>query len=178
MSVVELKERDWLDGQLPQQVGPVTLHGVNMGPMWSVAPYAGKQAACVQALAKVAIEWPEQGRATAGAMWFGLGQVMVQGAVMPAMPAAVTDQSDAWACISVKGDAIAVLARLVPADLRAPEGTVWRTLVGHMTAHITCVERDVYDVMVMRSMAATLLHDLTEAANAVAARQGPLDSGH
>jgi len=168
--VVELNERDWLDGQLPREVGPVTLHGVTMGPMWSVSPFAGQQAACVAALAKIAVAWPARGRATAGAMWFGLDQVMVQGAVMPAMPAAVTDQSDAWACICVKGDAVAVLARLVPVDLRAPEGTVWRTLVGHMTAHITCVAEDAYDVMVMRSMAGTLLHDLTTAAQAVAAR--------
>jgi sarcosine oxidase subunit gamma len=39
-----------------------------------------------------------------------------------------------------------------------------------MPAHITRVSADVYEVMVMRSMAQTLLHDLTRAATGIAAR--------
>ena len=43
----------------------------------------------------------------------GLDQVMVYAETLPDMPAAVTDQSDAWSSVSVMGDAQTVLARLV-----------------------------------------------------------------
>ncbi|MCC5975705.1 MAG: sarcosine oxidase subunit gamma, partial [Rubellimicrobium sp.] len=50
---------------------------------------------------------------------------------------------------------------------RAPTA---RTLVGHMTASVTRVAGEAFEIMVMRSMAGTLLHDMTEAARLVAAR--------
>ena len=88
--------------------------------------------------------------------------------------AALTDQTDASAVVRIEGDAVeAVLARLVPVDLRIgsfAEGRTARTMVGHMTASVTRVGPMAFEVMVMRSMAATVVHELTEAAIGVQAR--------
>ena len=46
----------------------------------------------------------------------------------------------------------------------------YRTLLGHMTASITRVDATTYDLMVFRSMAQTLVHDLTRAMKGIAAR--------
>lgn len=170
MCVVKLTSKLPFDGALPCDIGPVSLVEVEIGPMWSVAPFAGRQADCVTALSKIGVIWPDVGRCTSLSTWFGLDQIMVFGSTVPDMPAAVIDQSDAWVCIAIKGAAVDVLARLAPVDLRATDDTVWRTQVGHMPAHITRVSADVYEVMVMRSMAQTLLHDLTRAATGIAAR--------
>lgn len=90
--------------------------------------------------------------------------------------AAVTEQADAWAVLHLTGPSVVdVLARLVPIDLRPAtfkKGHTARTLVGHMTASITRVNGDTFEVMVMRSMADTLAHELSEAAKGVAARMG------
>jgi len=65
------------------------------------------------------------------------------------------------------------LARLTPIDLRKTtfkRGHTARTLIGHMTGSITCVGADAFEVMVMRSMAHTLVHELSQAAENVTAR--------
>jgi sarcosine oxidase subunit gamma len=88
--------------------------------------------------------------------------------------AAVTAQGDGIAALEVRGAAAeAVLARLVPMDLRAavfPVGRTARTLVNHMAAQVTRVGENAFEIMVMRSMARTLVHELREAAEMVAAR--------
>lgn len=168
--MVELKAKSPCAGLLPLTVGDVTLTETEQGPMWSVAPFQGEEKACVAALKKAGVAWPDVGARTENAMWFGLDQAIVFADALPPIPAALTDQSDGWAVVRVSGGVVDVMARLVPVDLRVPAGTVLRTLVGHMTAHITCLEGGSFDVMVMRSMARTLVHDLTTAAQAVAAR--------
>ena len=170
MSVVNLIAKSACAGLLPVTIGDVTLAEVDQGSMWSVSPFQGAEKDCVVALKRVGIAWPEVGQRNANAAWFGLDQVIVFAQELPNLPAAVTDQSDAWAVVSVSGNSQGVLARLVPVDLRVPVGTVMLTLVGHMTAHVTCVAPDRFEVMVMRSMARTLVHDLTNAAEALAAR--------
>ena len=88
--------------------------------------------------------------------------------------AAVVDLSDAQVCVLVEGPAARdVLARLVPLDLRDvafPEGATARSLVNHMTATLTRVAPDAWEVMAMRSMAGTLVHELACAMRGVAAR--------
>lgn len=170
MSVVNLIAKSACAGLLPVTIGDVTLAEVDQGSMWSVSPFQGVEKDCVVALKGVGISWPEVGQRNANAAWFGLDQVIVFVQELPILPAAVTDQSDAWAVVSVSGNAQGVLARLVPVDLRVPVEAVMWTLVGHMTAHVTCVAHDRFEVMVMRSMARTLVHDLTKAAEALAAR--------
>ncbi|MCO4846699.1 MAG: sarcosine oxidase subunit gamma [Yoonia sp.] len=168
--MVDLNAKSACAGLLPVTIGGVALTEVEVGRMWSVSPFAGAGKACETALEKVGVAWPKVGERNTHAAWFGLDQVMVFADTVPDLPAAVTDQSDAWAVVLVSGDAQAVLARLVPVDLRVPDSTVLRTLVGHMTAHVTCLAQDQFEVMVMRSMTETLVHDLTTAAEALAAR--------
>ena len=89
--------------------------------------------------------------------------------------AALTDQSDAWACVALKGeDAREVLARVTPLDLRPnvfKTRRAVRTEVAHMSALLIRTGQDRYEVMVFRSMAKTLVHDLSEAMTAVAGRR-------
>lgn len=110
-------------------------------------------------------------------IWFGRETYLLAGALPEtdvAKHAAVSDQSDAWACVELSGaGGEAVLARLVPIDLRiahfAPDATA-RTLVGHMNAAITRTSGDRMLIMVFRSMASTLVEEIKEAMEAVAAR--------
>jgi sarcosine oxidase subunit gamma len=115
--------------------------------------------------------------AEARILWAGPGRALLIGGELPeglAERAAITDQGDGIAALGIAGPRVeAVLARLVPIDLRPgsfPPGRTARTLVGHMTASVTRVAGEAFEIMVMRSMAGTLLHDMTEAARLVAAR--------
>jgi len=172
--VVKLLETTPCAGFLPRQIGQVKLSEVALGKVWSVSPFAGKVAATDAGLRKLGIAFPLAGQiVVAGpvcAIWFGHEQALVMGAqILPKLPAAVTDQSDGWACVRVAGQAVDVLARLAPVDLRGAAG-VRRTLIGHMSAVIIARDGGAFDVMVMRSMAATLVHELEVAATGVSAR--------
>ena len=66
-----------------------------------------------------------------------------------------------------------VLARLVPVDLRAgvfKKNHVAKTMLGHMAVTITRTDTATFEIMVMRAMARTLVHDLDIAMRGVAAR--------
>lgn len=172
--MVKLLETTPCAGLLPLEIGTTKLSEVALGRVWSVSPFAGKMAAVDKALRKKGVSFPEPGQIieTGGvsALWFGFEQALVTGLdVMPKMPAAVTDQSDGWTCVRVEGAAVEVLARLAPVDLRGAAG-VRRTLIGHMTAVLIARSGGAIDVMVMRSMAKTLVHELEVAATGVAAR--------
>lgn len=172
--MVDLKETSPCAGLLPVQIGQTALREVPQTPVWSVAPFAQQHKAVAGALKTVGLSLPEAGgvvkNGEASVLWFGHDQMLVMGvASLPPMPAAVSDQSDGWTCVRIQGQAVDVLARLAPVDLRHETGVV-RTLIGHMTAVIIAREAGAFDVMVMRSMAKTLVHDLTVAATGVAAR--------
>lgn len=165
------------DGLLPLTVGPWTVTEVEIDAMWSVAPLAGQDKAVSGALTT---GFPAPNRMLtrdgARAIWTGPGQALVTGELPDlAGKAAVTDQSDAWAVARIEGEgAQEVLARLVPVDLDPAvfkRGHTARTLVGHMTASVTRVAPNAFEIMVMRSMAATLHHELDRAMTGVAARQ-------
>ncbi len=89
--------------------------------------------------------------------------------------AAVVDQSDAWCAVSLSGGtAEDVLARLVPVDLRRAQfkrGHTVRTQVGHMMTSVTRTGPDSFMILVFRSMAVTLIHELKQAMQFVAARR-------
>lgn len=149
--------------------------------MTSVAPFKGQERVVSDLLkASIGIALPKPNRTTsrgdARSIWLGPGQALVMSDVVPDLDgaAAITDQSDAWATIEVSGsDVVDVLARLVPIDLRLTTfkvGHTARTMLGHMTASVTRTGKDRIEVMVMRSMAETLLHDLRQAAEGWAAR--------
>jgi sarcosine oxidase subunit gamma len=89
--------------------------------------------------------------------------------------AAVTDVRDAWCIIDISGISVRnVLARVTPLDVRVKSfniGMTQRSMVMHMQASITCLGKSKFRVMVFRSMARTLVHDLTIAMESVAARE-------
>ena len=88
--------------------------------------------------------------------------------------AALTDQSDGWARMRLQGPgAEAVLARLVPIDLRVaafPEGAVARSGLNHMMMVLMREGPQAFQIMVFRSMAGSAVHELAVAMKALTAR--------
>ncbi len=162
-------------GLLPVREGGITVTEVTHDRLMSVAPFAGKAKAVSDAIkAQVGSGLPAPNRKTGPVQWFGHGTWMVSGAVELDGFAAVTDQTDAWATVQIAGDGVEdVLARLVPVDLRATvfkKGHTARTMLAHLSVCVTRVGPVAFEIMVMRSMAATLVHDLQVAMRGVAAR--------
>jgi sarcosine oxidase subunit gamma len=167
-------------GLLPKTIGTCTLTETGLGRLTSIAPY--KQVAISDALKTAhGMVFPAPNRATgkdgARAIWFGRDMALLAGPAPDAAladHAALTDQSDAWTCVTLSGaDAPAVLARLVPVDFSAAQfkqGHTARTQLGHMNASITRTGADSFLILVFRSMAATLVHDLVTAMESLAAR--------
>lgn len=179
--MAELIAKSPCAGLLPLTVGALSLTEVQPGPMTAIAPFHGQAGPVGQALTALGLEWPGPGMTqTAGAariVWFGHSHALLIGVAAPAVladHAALTDQSDAWACVRLQGTgAAAALARLTPLDLRSDRfgiGDTARTELFHMAAAITRTAEDGFEVMVFRSMAATLVHDLKAAMQAVTAR--------
>jgi methylglutamate dehydrogenase subunit D len=180
--VAELRAKSPCEGLLPLEIGGITLREQNPGVMTSVAPRKGMQKPLSAALKTAhGMAFPAPGRATgragARAIWFGRAHLLLIGpAPDPSLAAlaALTDQSDAWAVVQLAGaDADAVLARLVPVDLRAARfkrGATVRTELAHMMASITRSGAQAFQIMVMRSMAHTMVHELKTVMEARAAR--------
>lgn len=169
-------------GLLPVSVGRFDLHEVDMGPLYLVTPFKGQTEATSARLEQnIGIGFPKPNerlsRQDVQCIWFGRDAALLAGASSPpelAGIAAVTDQSDAWVAVSLSGvGAEDVLARLVPLDLRSASfGNTHtaRSLVGHMSACISRTGPDSFLILVFRSMARTLVHELKEAMEALAAR--------
>lgn len=177
----ELKAITACAGLLPLTLGAATLEEVDAGRMTSLSPFDDGKALS-DALEKAhGMALPKPNRATGKeggrCIWFGRSEVLLMG---PAphkslgKHGAVVDLSDGWACVELSGAAaVDVMARLVPVDLRDTvfkRGHSVRTQVLHMSASITRVGVDRFQILVFRSMAATLVHDLKQAMAAVASR--------
>lgn len=180
--MVELQATPPLQGGgLPLEIGAARLEALDVGRLTSLSPFGDASELGAALEAAHGVSWPGPGRATgkkgARCVWFGRGEVMLMGpAPKEALGGlgAVVDQSDAWAVVALEGAAAEqVLARLVPVDLRRASfkrGHSVRTQLVHMPASITRVGADRFLILVFRSMAATLVHDLKRAMVAVAAR--------
>lgn len=180
--MAELKAVTPLAGMPPVTIGSVTLSELDLGMLTSVAPYRGQEKRLSAALKELhGIAWPAAGRATgkAGtrAIWFGRDMALIAGPVPDASlskHAALTDQSDAWAAVELSGPGVEdVLARCVPVDLSQAgfkRGHTARTLLQHMNASITRTGTETFLILVFRSMAGTLKHDLQTAMAGVAGR--------
>ncbi len=170
-----------LSGQEPVVLAGVALAEVDLGQITSLAPYAGQENALAAVLKPLGLCFPApNGVSAAGAVrlvWTGRGQAFLIGAAPGAWGdfAALTDQSDGWASLSVTGVGAAdVLARLVPLDLRAmPVDTVARSSLGHMPMILLRVA-DGFTVMVFRSMARTAWHEIATVMKMQAARKALL----
>lgn len=171
------------DGLLPKIAGGMVLSELPFARMTSVAPLKGKSRALGAALKAMGLGWPAPGASfgagDAAILWSGMDQAYLVGTDPEPLQglAALTDQSDGWARMRLKGPGgEAALARLVPLDLRPevfPVGKVARTGLNHMMLHLTRSGPDSFDLMVFRSMAASAVHELHQAMEAVAARAMP-----
>ena len=180
--MVELKAKSPMAGLAPTTIGSVSLSEMDLSPMTSLAPWKAQGASLSAVMEKAhGVGYPEPGQALFSgdvrAIWFGRDMALLTGVVPDAALStcgALTDQSDAWAAVRLEGaGAEDVLARLVPVDLRVAQfgpGATARTELAHMAASVTRLEDGAFLVMVFRSMAQTLLHDLKSAMEAVAAR--------
>ncbi|WP_110549001.1 sarcosine oxidase subunit gamma [Yoonia vestfoldensis] len=164
---------------LPLQTGDVTCTEVMRETLFCVAPYRGQHKAVSAALkAQLGLSLPAAGRrkiaGDAICQWIGHDAWVVSAPVMLDGLAAVSDQSDGYAALDVAGAGVeAVLARLIPLDLRSTTFKVnhtARSLLGHVPVSITRTGAQAFEVMVMRSMAASLVHDLQVAMSGLARR--------
>ncbi|WP_340421847.1 sarcosine oxidase subunit gamma [Yoonia sp. GPGPB17] len=162
-------------GLLPIVHGGVEVTEVLPERLMSVVPYSGQSKATSAKLkTQVGAGLSAVNRRSGAVTWFGHGTWVVAGDVALEGLAAVTDQSDAWAVVQISGAGVEeILGRLVPVDLRLQvfkKNHVAKTMVGHMSVTITRTGADVFEIMVMRSMAQTLVHDLDVAMRSMAAR--------
>lgn len=177
--MVNLIARTPCAGLLPFTVAGATLTEVLPEAITFVAPFAGQDKAVSEALkSALGVGFPApnrtSARAGARAVWIGPGQALILGPAITLAGAAIVDQSDAFACMALDGSAARdVLARLVPVDLRDGKfrrGHTARTLLNHMTCSLTRTGALRWEIMVFRSMAATAVHEVSEAMRGVAAR--------
>ncbi len=175
--MVDLAAKSPAAGLLPVSHGDLVLQESDIQEIWSIAPFSGAERAVSAALRKsLKMSLPPIGRATrtgsAKLLWAGRDVYFLVGSGLPAkLNAAVTDQSDAWCCVTLEGAHVeAVLARICPLDLRNMEtGSVARSLLGHMTAIIVKIDNG-YELMVFRAFAKTLVHELQDAMRSVDAQ--------
>lgn len=176
----ELIAKSALEGR-SLNLGGVSLAEVDVGPITSVAVLPGGAKAVAKGLKALGLAMPEPNtfveKKGLRIVWTGREQAFLIGAESPVLEgAAVTDQSDGWAVLSLSGPAAAdVLARLVPMDLRlsaCPVGTALRSQLYHMNAVILRAGDYAFEIMVFRSMARTAWHELETATHMVAARAG------
>lgn len=178
--MVKLAAKSPLDDLAPGTIGTCTVTEVDLGTLTSVAPFQGQGIADAFNAAH-GMAWPSHGRATgkegSRAIWFGRNVVLLAGPDADPIlgrHAALTDQTDAWATVTLSGvHAEDVLARLVPLDISAAtfkRGHTARTQIQHMAGSVTRIGNDTFLLMVFRSMAGTLVHDLERAMASVAAR--------
>ena len=167
--VIKLLPTTPFSGLLPKSAGALNFAEVRLDQLFAVAPHRGQSKAVSSALqTQIGLGLSAKGRASsngrARVIWCGHRVWLVGAEIQLDGMAAVTDQSDAWAILRVDGLGVEdMLARLVPIDLRPhvfKGGHTARTLVGHMPAVITRVGKSAFEIMVMRSMAGTLLHDI------------------
>ncbi len=179
--MVKLTPTDPCADLLPVEHGHAVLRAVAPTDMWLVAPYNGKAKAAAKAAQKLVGQgWPDPGQGALsdgrGLLFFGHAHALLVG-VAPSKDlmksAAVTDQSDAWAVVDLSGDAARdVLARVTPLDVRPAAfgpGQCARCDIAHMQGAIVCLAPQQFRLMVFRSMAKTLVHDVTVAMESVAA---------
>lgn len=163
-------------------LAPITRAGTTLAEadwtaVFSLAPFPGQEKKLNAGLKPLGLSFPKPGtwaeKSGARIVWTGRDQAFLIGGPPPqGLPAAVTDQSDAWVTLTLSGpQARAALARLVPLDLRgATAGQVARTALNHLPLILITEAPDAYRLMTFRSMAQTAWHELDEALSRIEAR--------
>jgi sarcosine oxidase subunit gamma len=156
-------------------IGGLTLRCVEYATITSIAPFQGQEAEVGKALKGLGFPDPNRvlHNGAVRIVWTGRGQAFLIGPVPEGLEglAALCDQSDGWACFSLRGDDAAdCLMRLIPLDLRAMQaGQAARAPLNHMQA-VIMREADGFELMIFRSMAQTGWHEISTAMKAMAAR--------
>lgn len=179
--MAELIAKGPLQGCEAVEAAGCTLEPLDLGPLAAILPYPGRTAAVDAALRARGLGLPEPGvsleLADTRILWAGREAALLIGTAPPELPdAAVIDQTDGWAGLSLAGPAAeAVLARLVPVDLRAsafPEGATARTLLGHLPVLILR-RAGGFELLVTASHARWARAEVARVLRGVAARDDP-----
>jgi heterotetrameric sarcosine oxidase gamma subunit len=180
--VANLMEKSAGAGLLPVTIGAFVLSEPEMVQITSIMPFYGQEEALSAVLTDAyGAAFPKPNRTTGRngtrMVWSGRGQAFLIGAAPVAgltRYAALSDQSDAWAALRLSGTGVEdVLARLTPLDLNPgvfKRGHTARSQLLHMMASFTRLKANEFEIMVMRSMAGTAVHDLQTAMKGVTAR--------
>ncbi len=179
--MVELKVLNPIESKLPLSIGGSLLKALDVGTLTSLSPLADPAALSEALEAAHGVALPKPGQSTGGeearCLWFGRTEFLLSGPVPNedlAKNGIVVDLSDAWCAVTLSGAACEnVLARLIPLDVRSrafPVGATARTQLQHMNVSITRIGGDRFMILAFRSMAETLVHDLKNAMEGVAAR--------
>lgn len=175
----ELIAKSALDGHGALTLGGVTLVEVQVAPISSIAVLPGGAKAVAKALKPLGLAMPDpncwRANGIARIIWAGRDQAFLTGVLPPPIDgAAVTDQSDGWAVLSISGPAaVDAMMRLVPLDLRIssfPVGRAVRAPLNHMNALLMRSEPYTFELWVFRSMARTAWHEIETAMQSLAAR--------
>lgn len=167
---------------LPLEMGRCRLAALPVERMTAIQPYPGRTGAVDAVLRPLGLHFPAAGESLShGGIrlhWAGRETAFLIGGAAPEglrAIAAFTDQSDGWAGLRLEGpDSTGVLARLLPLDLRldsfAPVRAA-RAPLNHMQVLILRTGAEAFDIHLYRSMAASAVHELTDAMRSVAARR-------
>ena len=157
-----------------------------------IAPFPGREEAVAAALQPMGLGFPAPGLVCRSGetrlIWAGPGQALLMActALLPApLPAslgdqaAMTDQSDGWTCLELRGDmASEALSRLVPIDLRQRAfgpGRSACTVLGQIPLLLVCEtpedEAELFLLLVPRSMARSAWRGLSTVLHNLEARQ-------
>lgn len=177
----ELIAKTALGGPVPLLLAATELAEAPILSMTSVAPYPGRKKQVNAALMPLGVTFPAPNSHSAMGevrlIWTGRDQAFLIGAPAPeglAEHAALTDQSDCWARLTLSGpQAEATLARLVPIYLRAktfPIGSTTRAPLGHMSMILSRLADQGFEIMIFRSMARTAWHEIGDALEHLHAR--------
>ena len=168
-------------GVMPLKIGTVVVEEVQTSLFTVGAPKVLSKNLLKMVKSMTGMDWPNicqiKSKDTISLMWFDHAHVAIMGVTpTPQLKkiAAVTDVSDAWLIVDIDGiDARKVLSRVTPTDMRRKRfktGMTQRGDLMHMQASISCIAEHRFRIMVFRSMAQTLVHELTVAMKSVAAR--------
>ena len=169
-----------LAGRAALTLAGVTLAEADLVQITSVAPFKGQDKALAKALKALGLSFPAPNQVSSKGdvrlVWTGRDQAFLLGAAPQGLEglAALTDQSDGWAALSLDGPGAGdVLARLYPMDLRVaafPVGRVARAPLNHMSSILMRSGPQSFEILVFRSMARTAWHEAEAAMRALAAR--------
>ena len=177
----ELIAKSALAGHAPLTLLATTLAEGMAEPITSIAPFPGRLDRVNAALAPLGLAFPAPNtQSIAGEtrlLWTGRDQAFLIGTSAPdglAEHAALTDQTDGWAILTLQGPAAGdALMRPIPLDLRLasfPVGRTARAPLNHMQAIVTRIGPESFEIMVFRSMARTARAELAEAMEVLTAR--------